>query len=289
MSADSDMIRQFFYWMNERHNIYLKRDKGKKPPWTEDNILRHYKFTNVFRRLDRVSVYWNEKVYNTPSAKGSPELLFFNTILFRTFNLPSTWEQIGWQDKWSTAHCERLIKRLELRHSSKQTIFNGAYIISPGGTPGSKIRYVLECMRYFWKDRKIVVKAISRRNTMQGCVETLLALPTMGKFTAYEVACDLRETYVLENAGDVKTWTNPGPGCKRGLNLVYGRNLNYPVPQSQAINEIKHLLHIATKDMRWKHRNRWPLEMREIEHSLCEFQKYVRVQMGGSTRKYRYD
>jgi len=35
-------------YMNERHSIWMKRNKGEQKPWTQDPILQQYKFTNVF-------------------------------------------------------------------------------------------------------------------------------------------------------------------------------------------------------------------------------------------------
>jgi len=43
------------YWTKERDAIYTARREGKPSPWTTDHILRAYKFTNVFRELDRES------------------------------------------------------------------------------------------------------------------------------------------------------------------------------------------------------------------------------------------
>ena len=50
-------IERFCYWINERHAIYQKRAKGQPAPWTDDPILRDYKFTNPFRENDRVTVW----------------------------------------------------------------------------------------------------------------------------------------------------------------------------------------------------------------------------------------
>jgi hypothetical protein len=39
----------------------------------------------------------------------------------------------------------------------------------------------------------------------------------LGPFLAYEIVTDLRFTALLENAPDIMTWANPGPGAKRGI------------------------------------------------------------------------
>ena len=46
----------FFEVMRERMLIWQRRFLEKRPaPWTENTILRDYKFTNVYRELDRNS------------------------------------------------------------------------------------------------------------------------------------------------------------------------------------------------------------------------------------------
>ena len=54
----------FWKFVNERHRIWLFRDKNPDvpPPWTKDKILSTYKFTNVFRQLDRTTIEFNERM-----------------------------------------------------------------------------------------------------------------------------------------------------------------------------------------------------------------------------------
>jgi hypothetical protein len=50
----------FWYYLNERYSIYLKRKAGMPKPWTEDPIFLSYKFTNVFREHDRGTTWLRE-------------------------------------------------------------------------------------------------------------------------------------------------------------------------------------------------------------------------------------
>ena len=49
--------RRFFDYIDERHFIYLKRQDGKTFPWTQDKILQTYSFCNVYRELDKVTIW----------------------------------------------------------------------------------------------------------------------------------------------------------------------------------------------------------------------------------------
>ena len=87
-------VEDFFYWINERHQIYINRwEKNLPKPWTEDPIFQQYKFTNVFRQLDRVTKEYTRLV-NNPTMRKDPHLLMLDTILFRMFNLPETYVEL---------------------------------------------------------------------------------------------------------------------------------------------------------------------------------------------------
>jgi hypothetical protein len=76
----------------ERHSIYLKRLRREPPPWTSDDVLKQYKFTNAFRACDRVSQYLLREVIYNPQASSDAEETVFRILLFKFFNRISTWE-----------------------------------------------------------------------------------------------------------------------------------------------------------------------------------------------------
>src|SRR4051812_18417786 len=60
-------LETFWWWINERHAIYLRRQAGQPFPWTTDAILQRYRFCNVFRELDTVTV-WLRQNWREPFA-----------------------------------------------------------------------------------------------------------------------------------------------------------------------------------------------------------------------------
>ena len=104
----NDNLTYLFYWCCERMNIFWKRYNGEQQPWTSDEILQQYKFTNVYRVLDRSSQYMLRNViYN--GREYSREDMFFRILLYKHFNLPETWDALmtefgditydtGWED-----------------------------------------------------------------------------------------------------------------------------------------------------------------------------------------------
>src|SRR6188474_1206844 len=86
----------FFKTMYERQEIWYKRHLNRRPPWTENEILRDYKFTNVYRELDRNSQY---QINNILKVETDRKELIWKLMFFRFFNNPEFIEFIKDNDK----------------------------------------------------------------------------------------------------------------------------------------------------------------------------------------------
>ena len=312
----------FFAFMRKRHQIYLDKTAGKPWPWTDDTILQEYSFTNVFREYDRVTMWFKNNVRQ--EMRDKPEVLLA-TVLFRWFNRPNVGEAIflqknllestrGPRDKdnffsaWDSylKHGNSdVLKTAILAMCGTGPYVNGAYIIL-GQQGMSKLPGVLACVDVFNNARDSVF--MGRRCHWRDVAESCLASPTrleevwkwlkqtlyLGDFMAYEIVTDLRHTDLLCGATDIMNWANPGPGAARGLARVTnrgvkGRMIMSSVPKGTMITEMWQLLMMSKRPEYWPKRKGWPaLEMREIEHTLCEFDKYERTRTGDGTPKARY-
>lgn len=266
----------FLYWINQRHAIYCRKKEGLPWPWTEDKILQKYKFTNVFRELDKTTVWMRENLTN-PNAHQSYPLMIYNCAVFRMFGTMEMCEAIGgWQDIYNPRHLKRIARE---RLDNKQKVFTGAYIITNQGKKDPKENIVVDEFLFAIWDYRQLLSDIARRGSLQQMHQNLGRLQGWGGggFMAYELVSDLRHTPVLRDATDINTWANAGPGAKRGLNRVFGRPLKFASSKHGWNEEMKKLL---LKVNALKHSYVPTLEMREIEHSLCEFDKYERVKNG---------
>ena len=65
------------YWQfaAKRQEVFFRRVKGGKPPWTNDPIIAGYRFTNAYRAADRVSQYLIRHVIYEGLAAGRGSLL----------------------------------------------------------------------------------------------------------------------------------------------------------------------------------------------------------------------
>jgi len=92
---NEDVMEFHNTYIFERHKIYKKKELEKLPQneWTEDEVFKKYRFTNVRREIDRESVWLINNISENNSLDMDSKIL--NTILFRTFNKSSTLELIG--------------------------------------------------------------------------------------------------------------------------------------------------------------------------------------------------
>lgn len=81
------------YWKFavKRQEIFFNRMEDKVFPWTDDEILKTYKFTNAYRASDRVSQYLIKNVIYS-EGNYTPEDKCFRILLFKLFNKIETWE-----------------------------------------------------------------------------------------------------------------------------------------------------------------------------------------------------
>ena len=273
-------LNRYCYWQIERENIRLQKEVSQlPPPWTNDSILQEYKFCQVFREDDRTTRWFREHIREP--MKNSPDV-FMATVIFRWFN---------WIPTGRTLIEHGLLKRWDRKKAIEEITkqpkwITGAYIIkTPNGM--DKVTGVAECISHMWQDREHLAKEIVKTKSLEDTWTLLRDYPYMGPFMAYEVVTDLRHTYLLEDADDVLTWANAGPGAMRGLNRLTGRELGYSNRSHYLVGEMKELYKIVQNILPAKilQRNDMCYEMREIEGGLCEFDKYSRIVKGeGRTR-----
>jgi hypothetical protein len=288
-------LDRFFYWIHERHQIYLRRKAGQQKPWTDDEVLQKFFFTNPYRENDRVTVWFRENIREP--LRNDPRVLFA-TVAFRWFNLPATGKflmgihdvgkktRFGLLTNWDE---ESAIGYLAAHAGSGNKVFTGAYMV-PAAPGTKKYEHACRWITNVWREKDRLLLAIFANGTLEGAHAVLAEMPWIGKFAAYEIVTDLRHTYLLENAPDIMTWANPGPGCIRGLYRLRGLPLSsrgnsdcLPRPDGW-LEQMQELLALAQKRM-----PKMPkFEMREVEHSLCESDKYERARLGDGKLKRTY-
>lgn len=313
-------INDIAAFMKARHDIYLDRKAGKPGPWTADPVLRDGRFCNIFRELDTVTI-WVEENIRKPYA-DHPHLWFMLAIA-RYINWPDTLRYLmdeaepgTWPDE-DGFEPAKLTKALEDYAAAGNKVYTGAYMIRAESDPSkewyswTKHRYIAEIvLGRLWEDREEWQRMLE---TTPGVLRAFNRLETVwekfqqpryigwGPFMAYEVVTDLRHTRYLRNAPDIYTWANAGPGAIRGLNRLYGRDLAAkPRPEQTNAEMIELMRELNAMDARGFNETFGPpqlgsphvgprFEARDIEHTLCEFDKYERVRLNEGKMRSKYD
>lgn len=327
-----------WYWINERHAIYIRKElrAGADPddlhvpqgadledcdpdhlamrsdgPLTADPILAQYRFCNVFRELDRVTV-WIRRNIREPFS-DHPDLWMMLAIA-RTINWPETlrylmnrhevkcnfnaWPNDGGQGLAQFAFSpEALGDALDFWRNRGEKVYTGAYMIRAESNPKAewyswtKQQYIARVvLGRLWEDRnRVWLPVLDARDqpTLEG-VWSLFQRPRYvgwGPFMAYQVVVDLRHTRYLRWAPDINTWAAIGPGSRRGLNRLAGRPVDYPLKQAEGLAEMRAL---------WEEQDRWRapwvprIELSDIQNALCETDKYLRAFSGGGKPRAHY-
>ena len=282
-------------YMQERQTVFLKKTAGEPWPWTKDPILQEWSFCNVFREDDTVTIWIRENI-REPYA-DHPNLWFMLAIA-RTINWPPALQRLidggerTWplNANWCPLAAADVIDGM-VAHNEKA--YTGAYMIRAESDPNkpwyywTKAQYIFKIvLGRLWEDYPSLTEVIENATTLEEmwrAISTNSRYVGWGPFMTYEVVTDLRHTRYGRDATDIYTWANAGPGALRGLNRIHGRPLKQSV--RKPVTEMRELL-LEVQD-EWP--DDWPkLEMRDIEHSLCEYDKYLRTREGGRPRaKYR--
>jgi hypothetical protein len=281
-------------YIRAREALRVAKESGAPPPWTDDAVLRTYRFTNVRREDDRTT-RWMRAHWTGPHADRPAGEIVFNCGLFRYFGDVGFMREVGWQTRWGAEEAERVARVAARRHASGERVFTGAYVVPPPPSLSEEVpakaakaaKAAAICdvvMRGLWDARDELAAVARETRSLQRVGTALMRLPGYGGdgFMAKEVLMDLMHTAVLADPVDVDTWCPVGPGARRGLNRLAGRRVDVRVPFERLLGEMREALRGA--------RGRVPfLRLHDVQFALCEFDKYERARTGGGRMKRKYN
>ena len=271
----SEVYNTYWRFAAKRQDVFFKRVHHASPPWTDDAILLHFKFTNAYRASDRVSQYLIRNVIYAEDQR--PEELFFRILLFKLFNKIETWQLL------EAALGPLTIARFDLSRfdqvltsamARKQSIYSGAYIMPSGGKHGDskKHRNHLALLRTMLSDG--VPQQIAGMKEMREVFKLLLSYPMIGDFLAYQYATDLN--YSTLTSFSEKEFVVPGPGARDGIRKCF-KDLG-------GLNEVDIIRMVADRQqaeferLGIEFKSLWgrPLQLIDCQNLFCEVDKYAR-------------
>lgn len=276
--------KDFFAYAVKREKIRIAKDAGQERPWTDDEILQTYRFCNVFREDDVVTKWIRENLRDPMTNDG---MVLMVMVVARFFNRVTTLEKI--KDILLTQGFNAYLFRERLKDHAP--LVTGAYMIkTPKGM--NKLEGLLEIFQPVYNDLKHLDNFVSCRGPfLEDLWMELKKYPYIGNFIAYEVVTDMRHTKLMEGVQDANSWACAGPGAARGMSRIcFGEigNFRYSSDsdQTRLNNGMQQLLMFSRSQEYWPFKRHW--EMREVEHTLCEFDKYERVRRHEGTPKQKY-
>lgn len=258
--------------------IRIKRESGQPAPWSEDPVFNEYRFCNVFREDDKVT-RWVKTNVRDP-YDGTDELIPFVTLARYTNYIPTMRRMFaeiakpGWT--W-----DKVIDAGYQFEDGDTTVISGAYMINtPAGY--DKLTGVVEIVKHVWDNRRDLRAACGQRQ-LRVLHADLKQWDHLGNFMAYEIVTDIRHTSLLRDATDIMTWASWGPGAARGLRWIFNEEFEYTRPKHQErMTELASSL-LERSKLYWNLPKLW--EMREVEHWLCEYDKYRRAASGQKMKR----
>lgn len=289
--------KEFFQFVFERQLVWYNRFCEKNDFWTNDKILKTYKFCNVYRELDKGTSYIIEKLKSVKDRK----IIFQNIVFYRFFNKYNLYEnlKINIIKGFDPKQVKILIEKFDNLKKNGKTIFNDAYLIFGNKTNEAKHVFILKNLQKFFESNCLekIIKKIDSSRKPEESLEIIKEIPSVGNFLAYEIWVDLTYFNFFKKMWTDDDFVNIGPGAKWGLELIYNKKLN----NKEQIEKIyylykiqkQHLNKIKKENKKWKDicykkcfSNLPYLSIRNIEHSLCEFRKYLRLQQGLGKKRY---
>lgn len=317
LSVYEPFLQLFFETMYERMMIWKRRFIEQKPqPWTENEILRDSKFTNVYRELDRNSQWQIRNILLDDSL--SPVNLIWKLMVFRFFNNPETFkrgvEWRGWRNgipDWKDYDEDDFASFIEEVRKSGQNPYTNAYLINSMSAPGKSRDWCYTRLVIPTLHKRIpqLISVVRNAVSPESIITYLKTVPAVADFIAHEFYQDF--TYIPRYTDrefmrfTQNDFTNVGPGASVGIRLIYP-NLKTAREQKQAIYWLRdaaeeQLTKIGTlkgkpmgylewdkESKEYKLTDKCNITLHQIEMWLCEFQKYWKMMIGEGKQRSKF-
>lgn len=292
----------FFETMFERQEIWHKRNiLGKERPWTKNKLFAEYKFTNVYRELDRNSQYQIKNIFKKETNRKE---LIWKVMFFRFFNNPEFFDFMKGIPSYSDFDSDELKNTMVQFRAIGGNPFTNAYLTNSQACPGCTrddcfaFKVIPNLHELVPKLSLLLIKA----KTPEEIIKLLLTLPSVSNFMAHEFYQDFtyadRYSEIKLMKFDQNDFTNIGPGAEAGIRLIFP-NRKSKADKIQAIHDLRDLSQQYlekfgdfkylgyTEGLYFIEKN-GQLTLHAMEMWLCEFQKYWKMIIGEGKQRSKF-
>ena len=273
-------FERFMRFVHERYLVAIRRNTGSPRPWTTDPILSQYKFTNVYREWDRVTVWIRER-WRIPHA--GDKHLWFAMVIARLVNHPPTLVRMPFPGRWNKS---AFLAVMKTQKELGQKAFGSAYIVSTGGLAMNKAEYLASyVLDPMWGFRDEI--APMEGQSLLAWFNQISLSQGMGSFMAAQIVADMKYVAPLSEAHDWWTFASSGPGSRKGMSYVMGLNPNTNRWKEhewrEALSELAALTRPVIKTFGMPR-----MHAQDLQNCLCEYSKYRRTELGTGRPKQKF-
>ena len=275
----TDVYTSYWKFAALRQEIFFNRVNGLASPWSNDEILNKYKFTNAYRASDRVSQYLIRNVIYNDQFSDTPKEVLFRILMFKLFNKIDTWELLLSEfgiinyEKYDFAAYDKI---LTLAMSAGETIYSAAYIMPSGGSYFGHAKKHSNHLKLieFMIEEDTHTHLMAAKN-MQQAFEIIKKFPGLGDFLAYQLTIDINYSMILNFSES--SFVVPGPGAKGGISKCFSNtgglsNVEIIKLMTDRQEQEFERYGLKFKDL-WGRR----LQLIDCQNLFCEVDKYARV------------
>lgn len=308
-------FNEFFDVMLERMLIWKRRFIDEQDrPWSNNNILNKFKFTNVYRMLDRSSQWQIQHILLDKSVKGMN--LVWKLMVYRMFNNPETFEKglRFWKNgipDYKDYDVNEWYKFIQGIKESGGNPFTNAYLTNSASYPGlTRVEsYTQKILPILHKSIPELYELMLKAKKPEEIIDFLTSLPSCARFMAHEYYQDFTYIAIFRDDNFFKftqnDFTNVGPGASLGIRLIFP-NLKGK-EQKQGIYWLKELAEEELEKARvrlgvdsvpyvqWNKKkgefeiiNKCNISLHQIEMWLCEYQKYWKMCIGEGKQRSEF-
>lgn len=281
---NDSILRYYFYFIQERMNIFWRKCQEPNAVfWTNDPILRKYKFTNVYRAVDRVSQYLISNVVYDSADQYSNKDLLLRILIFKIFNKIETWEFLV-EKANSYLTCDTFnahyLAALLTERQKSVPIFNNAYMMT-----GSDAKYVCwptKHERWLQMVQKEILDEgrLSRilvASSLEQVYNILHECTFIGEFLAYQYAIDMNYSSCFNF--NENSFVKAGIGAIRGIKKCF---VNYGDTYEDAIRYVQQNFYALQEKYGYPLFKSLPNHeptLIDLQNCFCETDKYLRAKI----------
>lgn len=279
----------YFVW--EREAIRIAKENRYNGVLTADPILSKYKFTNIRRKHDRVSVWIIKKVIDLYPTENYRQDLWFVLLICRLINWPPTLQHLIDSDillqDAGDFDAQKFSDSIEAFREDGKKVYSGAYMVYPTKKDVGSVKSLSIAKHIIEPTLEIgdeIDGSFFEHNSVSDFVRVLSGCFGISTFIAGQVAADL--TYgdaVLSKAADLYSYAPIGPGSSKGLNYLLNRGPYASWQQEDFNNELMSINEDIKSNLEIN-----DLTLHDVQNIMCEYSKYTRTVLGEGVPKSMY-